>query len=127
MDSKLSLILAVAASFVATAVQAQSGDAARGERVFNQQCKVCHKIEAGAGNTIGPNLHGVAGHKAGAVEGFSYSETMLKSGLVWDDGNLAKYLESPSKVVPNGKMTYAGLKKQDQVDDVIAYLKKASQ
>lgn len=128
MDSKLLSVLSiVAASFVAGAAHAQSGSATRGERLFNQQCAVCHTIAADGENKVGPNLHGVAGRKAGAVNGFSYSEPLARSGIVWDDKSLAEYLKEPAARVPHGKMAFAGLKQQGQLDDMIAYLKKASQ
>jgi cytochrome c len=111
--------------FSATAM-AQSGDAARGERLFNQQCKACHTVEQGGASTVGPNLHGLIGRKAGSGSGFSYSEAMTKSGIVWDDKGLADYLKDPKGRVPGTKMVFAGLKRQEQVDDVIAYLQKAT-
>ena len=119
--------MSVVLTFAATAAVAQSGDAARGERLFNQQCKACHTVEKGGRNGIGPNLFGMFGQKAGAVEGFSFSEAMQKSGIVWDDKTMAEYLKDPKGRVPDGKMVYAGLKQQAQLDDMIAYLKKATQ
>ncbi len=119
----VSVVLAIAA----TEAAAQSGDAARGERLFNQQCKACHTVVKDGRNGIGPNLHGVFGSKAGAVQGFSFSEAMQKSGIVWDDKAMAEYLKDPKTRVPDGKMVYAGLKQQAQLDDMIAYLRKAAQ
>jgi cytochrome c len=112
---------------MASSAAAQSGDAARGEQLFKQQCMICHTIAADGGNKIGPNLHGVIGRKAGQAAGFSFSEAMAKSGIVWDDKTLTEYLESPAKRVPNGKMTFAGVKQKGQLDDMIAYLHKATQ
>ena len=119
--------MSVVLTFAATVALAQSGDATRGERLFNQQCKACHTVEKGGRNGIGPNLFGMFGQKAGAVEGFSFSEAMQKSGIVWDDKTMAEYLKDPKGRVPDGKMVYAGLKQQAQLDDMIAYLKKATQ
>ena len=119
----MSVVLAIAA----TEAVAQSGDAARGERLFNQQCKACHTVEKDGRNGIGPNLHGVFGSKAGVTPGFSASEAMAKSGIVWDDKAMAEYLKDPKTRVPDGKMVYAGLKQQAQLDDMIAYLRKATQ
>src|SRR5258708_10702148 len=117
----------VVLTFAAILALAQSGDATRGERLFNQQCKACHTVEKGGRNGIGPNLFGMFGQKAGAVEGFSFSEAMQKSGIVWDDKTMAEYLKDPKGRVPDGQMVYAGLKQQAQLDDMIAYLKKATQ
>ena len=118
--------MSVVLTFVATAAAAQSGDATRGERLFNQQCKACHTLGKDGRNGIGPNLHGVFGQKAGAVQGFAFSEAMQKSGIVWDDKTVAEYLKDPKGRVPDGKMVYAGLKQQAQLDDMIAYLRKAT-
>jgi cytochrome c len=52
---------------------------------------------------------------------------MQKSGIVWDDKTMTEYLKDPKTRVPAGKMVYAGLKQQAQLDDMIAYLKKATQ
>ena len=119
--------MSVVLTLAATAALAQSGDATRGERLFNQQCKTCHTVEKGGRNGIGPNLFGIFGQKAAAVEGFSFSEAMQKSGIVWDDKAMAEYLKDPKARVPDGKMVYAGLKQQAQLDDMIVYLKKATQ
>jgi len=118
----MSVVLAV----TAPGAFAQPGDASGGERLFNQQCKACHTVDKGGRNGIGPNLFGVFGSKAGAVQGFSFSEAMQKSGIVWDDKTMAEYLKDPKGRVPDGKMVYAGLKQQAQLDDMIAYLKKAT-
>src|SRR5882672_9374596 len=119
--------MSVVLTFAATVALAQSGAATRGERLFNQQCKACHTVEKGGRNGIGPNLFGMFGQKAGAVDGFSFSEAMQKSGIVWDDKTVAEYLKDPKGRVPDGKMVYAGLKQQAQLDDMIAYLRKATQ
>ena len=119
--------MSVVLTFAATMALAQSGDATRGERLFNQQCKACHTVEKGGRNGIGPNLFGIFGQKAAAVDGFSFSEAMQKSGIVWDDKTMSDYLKDPKARVPDGKMVYAGLKQQAQLDDMIAYLHKATQ
>ncbi len=121
--STVSVVLMLAA----TAALAQSGDATRGERLFNQQCKACHTVEKGGRNGVGPSLFGILGQKAGAVEGFSFSDAMKSSGIVWDDKTMAEYLKDPRGRVPSTKMVFAGLKQQAQVDDMVAYLKKATQ
>lgn len=101
------------------------GDAANGEKIFNQ-CKACHTVEAGAPNRIGPNLHGVVGRKAAQVEGFNYSQAMKNANITWDDQSLSAYLADPKGTVPGNKMAFAGLKQPQQRADVIAYLKRNS-
>lgn len=99
-----------------------AGDAAKGEKVFNQ-CKICHSLEKGK-NMIGPSLAGVIGRKAGTVPGFKYSDAMAKSGITWNDENLEKYLKNPKGFIPGNKMPFVGLKKEDDVENVIAFLKE---
>jgi cytochrome c len=110
-----------------TAAQAQSSDAARGQRVFNQQCRACHTLEPGGASVAGPNLHGLFGRKAGTAAGFAFSEAMTKSGIVWDDATLAEYTRDPDAKVPDTKMMVPGLKQAGQVADLLAYLKQATQ
>ena len=98
-----------------------------GERTFNQQCKACHTIEKGGPNTIGPNLFGVIGRKAGTAAGFPFSDAMKASAIIWDDASLGDYLKDPKAKVPDGKMVFVGLKRPAQLADVIAYLRKATQ
>jgi cytochrome c len=120
------LSLSGALIFVAGSVSAQSGNAARGERLFNQQCKACHTLDKGGASTVGPNLHGLLGRKAGATEGFSSSDAMKTSGIVWDATTLAEYLKDPRGRVPGTKMVHAGLKQEAQQADMIAFLTRAT-
>lgn len=110
----------------AGAATAQSGDEAKGERAFNQHCKTCHTVEKGGKSGVGPNLAGVFGRKAGTVDGFKFSEAMTGSGIVWDEKALAEYLKDPKGRIPGNKMVFVGIKRQDQLDDLIAYLQKAT-
>lgn len=118
-------VFAALASAVLFAVPAHAeGDAAAGQKVFNQ-CKACHDIEKGV-NKVGPTLKGLIGRKAASVEGYKYSEGMLKKGaegLVWDEATLTEYLPNPKAYVPGTKMAFGGLKKPEDVANVIAYLK----
>lgn len=121
------LSLSVAVILVAGSASAQSGNEARGERLFNQQCKACHTLDKDGARTVGPNLHGLIGRKAGSTEGFSSSDAMKASGIVWDDKALVEYLKNPKGRVPGTKMVYAGLKQEAQQADMIAFLRKATQ
>lgn len=122
---KTSILFAtLAAALVLAAPAHAEGDAAKGEKVF-AKCKACHENQKGV-NKVGPTLKGVVGRKAGAAEGFKYSEAMAAKGaegLVWDEANIAAYLADPKGFIPKNKMAFPGLKKPEEVADVIAYLK----
>lgn len=102
----------------------QDGDAVHGQQVF-RVCLVCHTLEPG-GKKIGPSLYGVVGRQAGTLEGYSYSNAMKDSGLIWVDPTLDTYLENPMGMVPGTKMTFPGLKKEQDRTDVITYLKSVT-
>ena len=97
-------------------------------RVFWKRHEAPKTITFEAGkNKVGPSLHGIIGRKAGSIEGFSYSDAMKNSGLTWDEATLDTYLTNPKKEVPGNKMAFPGLPKEDDRQNVIAYLKEASQ
>jgi cytochrome c len=100
------------------------GDAAKGEKSFNK-CKACHSTEAAA-NKVGPYLKGVVGRAVATAEGFNYSEAMKtfgSTGAFWDVTNLDAYLTNPKTFVPGNKMTFAGVKNDDERQNIIAFLK----
>ena len=103
------------------AAQAE-GDAAAGEKVFNK-CRACHNAEEEQ-NKIGPHLVGVVGREAAAVEDYRYSSAMEEAGLTWDEETLTQYLADPRSFVKGTKMAFAGLKDEQEIADVIAYLKE---
>lgn len=115
--AKISTAAGAALLLVSSFGLAQAADA---PKAFNQ-CKACHKTEAGK-NAVGPSLFGVYGRKAGTEPGFKYSPAMANSGLTWDDENLTKYLSNPKETVPGNKMAFAGLKNPEDVKEAIAYL-----
>jgi cytochrome c2 len=95
-----------------------------GEKVF-KKCAACHQVGDGAKHRTGPLLNGVIGHTAGQMDGFKYSPAMIEAGaggMVWDAQTLSAYLEDPKGVVPKTRMSFAGLKKAEDRDAVIAYL-----
>jgi cytochrome c len=99
------------------------GDAVAGKVVF-KKCVACHEA-TGDKVKVGPPLEGVIGRAAGSHPGFQYSKNMVElgeAGLVWDEEHLEKYLRKPKDVVPKGTMAFAGLSKDDDIEDVIAYL-----
>lgn len=92
-----------------------------GKAIFNR-CAACHKIEAGAANGIGPNLHGIVGRSVASVPGFTYSTALKNKGGVWDKAALDEYLAHPAKSVPGTKMAFVGIAKADERNTLIDYL-----
>ena len=125
---KIHVLLAVLAVTALPVLAHAEGDVAKGEKVF-RKCKACHDAEA-MKNKVGPYLVGVVGRKAASVEGYHYSDAMKAKGaegVVWDEATLDTYLTKPKDFVPGTKMTFAGLHKEQERLDVIAYLKSKSQ
>ncbi len=117
-------MLAVLILLTNTSVSQADGDAAKGEKVY-VKCKTCHDIDKGV-NKVGPSLKGLVGRKAAAVPDFKYSEAMIAKGaegVVWDEATLTVYLPDPKAFVPKTKMVFAGLKKPEDIEDLIAFLK----
>lgn len=92
-----------------------------GRRVF-AQCRSCHTIDAGGGNRVGPNLHGVFGREIGTAEGFTYSQPAQDANFVWDAEHLDHWLANPQTFLPGNRMAFAGVRDETQRRDVIAYL-----
>ncbi|RRI02336.1 cytochrome c family protein [Mesorhizobium tamadayense] len=122
----IALFIALSATiFITSPSQAQ--DAAAGEKVFTK-CKVCHIADKDQ-NKVGPSLNGVIGRTAGTHPGFSYSQAMVaagKSGTKWDEPTLTTYLHDPKAMVKGTKMAFPGLKSDQDIANVIAYLKQFS-
>jgi cytochrome c len=100
-----------------------AGNPDAGAMVF-KKCMACHQIGPNAQNGIAPVLNGVVGRPAGQYPNYNYSSANKNSGLVWDERTLSAYLRAPTKVVPGTKMIFSGLKKGQEISDVIAYLKQ---
>jgi cytochrome c len=109
------------ASALATPAAAQ--DVTAGEKTFNV-CQACHEIGDGAKNEVGPVLNGVVGRKSGSYPGYNYSDANKNSGLIWDEATLQEYLKNPKAKVPGTKMLFPGLKRDDDILNVIAFLKQ---
>ncbi|MEM7458145.1 MAG: cytochrome c family protein [Pseudomonadota bacterium] len=108
-------------AFAALPEPYKSADYNRGRRAF-KLCQSCHTLNEGGQNLVGPNLYGVFGREIGGVEGFTYSNAVQESDIVWTPEILAEWLESPRNFLPGNKMSFAGVRKPDDRTAVIAYI-----
>jgi cytochrome c len=113
----------VAAALFVGAHAAAAQDVIAGERVF-KKCRACHQIGEGARNMVGPVLNGVVGRPAGADPDYRYSVANKTSGVTWDEATLAIYLKNPEARIPKTKMAFPGLTSDDDIANVVAYLKQ---
>ena len=104
-----------------------AGDAAKGAKIF-KKCKACHVVDS-AKNKLGPSLQNVINREPGSVAGYKYSKAMkaFGPGQVWDAATLDTFLTKPKGLVKGTKMSFPGLKKEQDRKDVIAYLQQNSQ
>jgi len=110
-------MIAVACTITAASAQ----DAAKGAVLFKQRCSICHVVEPGKKATLGPNLLGVSGRKAGSQSGFAYSPALKKAPIVWSKATLDTFLTAPNKLVPGTRMVIA-VPVAPQRADIVAYL-----
>ncbi|MEM7268772.1 MAG: c-type cytochrome [Pseudomonadota bacterium] len=96
------------------------GDVKKGKKVF-KKCKACHQLKAGK-HKVGPSLAGILGQPAGAQEGFRYSKAMADSGLTWDVDTMTAFLTKPKDVLKKTSMAFRGLKKPEDIENLLAYL-----
>ncbi|MBN8968457.1 MAG: cytochrome c family protein [Rhizobiales bacterium] len=103
------------------AVHAQ--DVAAGEKSFNK-CRSCHQVGETAKNSVGPELNGLFGRKSGSVESYKYSDANKNSGITWDEAVFAEYIKDPKGKMPGTKMSFAGIKNEQEIKDLTAFLKQ---
>ena len=97
---------------------------AAGKKVF-RKCKACHQVGPEAKSRSGPHLNNILGRGIGAIDGFQYSKAFKKAaeaGQVWDMEQLVSFLANPKISIKGTKMSFSGLKKQKDIDAIIAYL-----
>ena len=116
-------ILIAAAVCVASVGAAGAQDLAAGATSF-KKCAPCHDVGPTAKNKVGPVLNGLDGRKSGSVAGYSYSDGNKGSGITWNDASFLEYVKDPKAKIPNTKMTFAGIKNEDEAKNLWAYLKQ---
>ncbi len=115
------LSLAMAAALIVMAPgSAEAVDIANGKKLA-KKCQVCHTLEKGGKNKLGPNLYGIIGSDSASVPGYKYSDAMKNSGVIWDGGTFKKFITKPRKFIKGTKMSFKGIKKANQRLDLLAY------
>ncbi len=98
----------------------------KGKALYQQQCFICHTIDKGGINKVGPNQWDVVGRKKASHEGFSYSEAMKAKGGEWSYEDINHMIFKPQAFVKGTKMAFAGLPKEQDRADLIAFLRTMS-
>src|SRR6516165_11417619 len=111
----------VALSITAAASTAMAQDAAAGKTSFNK-CLACHAIGEGAKNKVGPELNGLDGRKSGTAPDYNYSDANKNSGITWNEAQFKEYIKDPKAKVPGTKMTFAGIKNENEINNLWAYV-----
>jgi len=121
------IFLSTCCLFIITPIYALAdGHAAEGERLFRSlRCAGCHAVGPDARNRVGPHLNEIIGRAAGSIEGFRYSRAMVGragGGLVWNEDMLRAFLTAPSEFLPRTRMAYRGVRKEEELHELLVYL-----
>jgi cytochrome c len=117
------VVLTASGMTAGTAGTALAQDLAAGETSF-KKCLPCHGVGEGAKNKVGPVLNGLDGRKSGTIEGFNYTAANKNSGIVWDDATFREYIRDPRAKIPGTKMVFVGIKNDQEITNLWAYLKQ---
>ena len=117
----LGTLSVIAAATAASSALAQDTDA--GKTSFNK-CLACHAVGEGAKNKVGPVLNGLDGRKSGSIEGYSYSDANKNSGITWNKDVFLEYIKDPKAKIPGTKMVFAGIKNENEANNLWAYISK---
>ncbi|MGB5686990.1 MAG: c-type cytochrome [Candidatus Electrothrix sp.] len=95
-----------------------------GKRIVESQCIVCHDLTPAKKNNVGPYLFGVVGRVAGTAEEYIHSNAFQKKThhAVWDKEQLDIYLKDPKDFIPGTKMSFIGVRNDQDRADIISYL-----
>jgi cytochrome c len=116
-------LIVAGAVIVASSGSVLAQDLAAGENSF-KKCLPCHSVGADAKNKVGPLLNGLEGRKSGTIEGYNYTEANKNSGITWDETVFADYIKDPRAKIPGTKMVFAGIKSENEIKSLWAYLKQ---
>ena len=119
--STLSALVVVTSLAAAPGALAQ--DAAAGKTSFNK-CLACHAIGENAKNKVGPELNGLDGRHSGTAAGYNYSDANKNSGITWGEDVFREYIKDPRSKIPGTKMVFAGIKSENEISSLWAYLKQ---
>jgi len=114
---------AALATLALSASPSHAADVAKGEAAFVRQCAICHTIDKGGENRLGPNLFGIVGKRAGTVPGFKYTNAFRNTATFeWSEGLLGPWIALPAVMVPGTAMgVFPGVSDRDK-DDIVAYV-----
>ncbi|MBU2961071.1 cytochrome c family protein [Citreicella sp. C3M06] len=118
------LLATACLTLLSASVAIAEGDAAKGEKVF-RKCMACHAVGEDAKTKTGPILNGIVGRAIASQEGFAYSDVLMDlaaEGGTWTPEELGHFLEKPRDYAKGTKMSFAGLRKEQERADVIAFL-----
>ena len=118
---KLILNALVAFTSMSAASAAWAQDVAAGKTSFNK-CLACHAVGEGAKNKVGPELNGLDGRHSGVAAGYNYSEANKNSGITWGKDVFLEYIKDPKAKIPGTKMVFAGIKNENEANNLWAYL-----
>lgn len=113
----LGLLLVLSTSFAFA-----EGSIAAGKSAY-RLCVQCHQVGPSARSGFGPQLNGIVGRPAAAAGDYKYSKAMQQSGIVWTEDKLRAFLRDPDDLVPGTKMRFWGIRDQQKITDLLAYLR----
>ena len=96
-----------------------------GQTMFEHRCRSCHADDASL-KSYGPSLVGVIGRKAGSIDGFTYSDALKSSGLVWTAESLRAWMANNTGIMPGTRMRHVGITEISEQDFILEYLRSIS-